>query len=282
MPARPTPLALARAVASRISNDHLTLVAAGVAFYALMALFPALAAMLGIYGLVADPALISDQLGAVAEVVPTEVSTLVEQQLTELASGHRGTLSLSVGATLALSLWSATQGTFAFMRGLSIAFACPDKRGMVHQYAVALLLTAGVIVGLLVVISLVAVVPAVLAGFGLPLGGGMWGWTRWPITVLVVAGIAGQLYRRGPDHADRPQRALTVGSLSAGVLQLVGSAGFSWYVGHFGSYNETYGSMGAVVVLMMWLYLFALVLLIGAEIDAAWSGIRPVSAKVAA
>jgi membrane protein len=264
-----------RTVGRRINEDQLTLLAAGVAFYAALALFPALAALLGLYGLVADPARVGAQLQGIRGAVPDEVALLLEQQLTELASREWGRLSVSVVFTLGLSLWSATQGTFAFMRGLSIVFGRPDQRGMVRKYGVALSLTAGTMAALAGMLSLLAIVPPALASLGLPLADPAVHWARWPVTVLVVASLAGQLYRRGPQHETRPRRVLTVGSVAAALLQLAASGGFSWYVSHLGTYNETHGSLGTVVVLLMWLYLFALSLLMGAEIDAVWTGIRP-------
>ena len=279
MTQRPSLLVVVRTVLRRIGEDQLTLVAAGVAFFAALSLVPALAALLGIYGLVADPTQVGAQLSQVRGAVPEEVALLLEQQLTELAGREWGRLSVSVVFTLGLSLWSATQGTFAFMRGLSIVFGRPDQRGMVRKYGAALSLTAGTMAGLAGLLSLLAIVPPALASLGLPLSDAAVHWARWPFTVLVVASLAGLLYRRGPQHETRPRRVLTVGSVAAALLQMAASGGFSWYVSHLGTYNETYGSLGTVVVLLVWLYLFALALLLGAEIDAVWTGIRPPSSS---
>lgn len=271
---KPAVWRILKAVVGRIGPDNLSLASAGVAFYALLAVFPALSLLLSIYGLVADPEDVTRQLEEYSAALPAEAFEILTEQLSEVAGGGGGTLTVSAILSFWFSLWSATRGTTALIQGLNIAFGRPEERNIIKKLAVSMGLTVVSVIGLSALFGLVAVLPGVWAASGLPSEWLPMAWARWPALLLGIATYAGMLYRLGPSGRKRRARFLTTGALLAAVLQLSASAGFSWYVSSFGSYNETYGSVGAIVVLMLWLYLSAFTLLVGAEVDAELSGCR--------
>jgi membrane protein len=260
---------IALRVKEKTARDNLSIIAAGVAFYGLFAIFPAIAALVSIYGLVADPAQVQQQLLAYGGMLPEEALQILNRQLTSVAESAGGALTLGAIGGLLFALWSSARGTKSLFIALDIVYDEEEKRGFLKFNGQALLLTLGAILFVLVSLSLIAVLPAVLAIVGLPSGvQALLSWGRWPLlVVLVVFGLA-VLYRYGPDR-DQPQwRWVSWGAVTAAVLWVVVSALFSLYVSNFGNYNETYGSMGAVIILMMWFYLTAYMVLLGAEINA--------------
>lgn len=277
--------AIIMAVVERISRDNLTLVAAGVAFYAMLAIFPAIAAFISIYGLFADPAAVQSQLKSLSAFLPNEVLTLLDAAVSSFASKGRTQLNTAALIGFVLALWSAKSGTTSLMTGLNIANDAEEKRGYVMQQVVALSLTLFTVVLALVALTAVAVVPAVTKLFNLE------GtvrlaleWGRWPILAIVIELAFAVIYRFGPCKARPKWRWITMGAAVATLFWLLGSAAFSFYVSHFGGYDKTYGSLAAVVILLLWLWVTALVILIGAEIDAELTathrkGARPVPSK---
>lgn len=258
-----------RRVQQRIGRDNLNVVAAGVAFYGLLALFPFLAALISVFGLVADPASVREQLQTVQGAVPAEAYGIIDDQVRQLA--ERGaTLSINLIVSTAIALYSSTRGVKAMMGALNIVYGAAEKRNIIKQNLVAIALTAGSIVGVVVALLLVVVLPAVFAFVGLTGGvtaelilAGRW--------LLMLAGLVVALnvvYAIAPNRPRSRFRALTWGSVTAAVLWVVASMVFSWYVASFASYNETYGSLGAVVILLMWFFVGAYAVLVGAEIDA--------------
>ena len=261
-----------RDVATRLKRevgaDNVGLVAAGVAFYALLAIFPGIAALVAIYGLVADPATVSRQVESFSGL-PAEAQGILTDQLARVSAESNATLGLGFAISLGLSLWSASKASSALMNAMNIVYDAEEGRGFLRFQLVALGFTlASVLVGVLA-IGAVAGVPAVLALFPL---GPIARWVAAALPFLVIAGVflalLAALYRYGPDRRHGRWRWITPGSLLTTLLWLVASAGFSLYVAHFGSYNETYGSLGAVVVLLMWLWISAYLVLLGAELTA--------------
>jgi membrane protein len=251
------------------SEDNISMIAAGVAFYMLLALFPTLAAMVSIYGLVADPAEIERQFGMVSSVLPQEATDILLGQMRQVAGASGGALQLSVLVSLALTLWSASRGMNALINALNITYDERETRGFIKLNLIALGLTLGGIVFLILTLVLVAGLPAVFNALGL--GGPVVqavSLARWPL--LAVAGIIGLavLYRYAPDRQEPRWRWVSWGAILATLLWLLGSIAFSVYVGNFSNYNETYGSVGAVVILLLWLNLTAYVVLLGAELNA--------------
>ncbi len=261
-------LAVLRRVAHRLGPDGLSLASAGVAFYALLALFPSLTALLSIYGLVADPEDVAAQVRGLQAVFPSEVLRLIEGQLARVAGGTGEALTLGALLSLAFTLWSANRAATAFIQALNIAFQVRETRNVVRKTVLSLALTLCSILGLAAAVALVAGVPGVMAFLGaseasdrlLPI-------LRWPVLMLVICAFSSMLYRWGPNRKPNHRYFFTVGAGAAALMQLVASSGFSWYVSSFGNYNEVYGSVGAVIVVMLWLYLSAFAVLVGAEID---------------
>ncbi len=260
---------IGRRVTSEVRRDNLSIVAAGVAYYAFLALFPALVALISLYGLIADPSDVERLMRSANAVMPGEASTLLNGQLHSLVTSSSSSLSLGVAFSVLLALWSAMSGTKTLMTAFNIAYEEDEKRGFLHLNAVALMLTLGVIAGAVVAMALVTAVPVVLGSIDLP---GPWStvisWLRWPVLgVAMLAGLA-VLYRYAPSRERAKWRWVSAGAVVTTLLWLIASGLFSWYVSHFGSYNKTYGSLAAVVILLMWFYISAFLILLGAEINS--------------
>ena len=244
-------------------------VAAGVTFYALLALFPAVAALVSIYGLFADPATIQEHLNTLSGVLPGGALEVVGEQVKRIASKGGGALGFGFVFGLAVSLWSANAGMKAVFDALNIVYDEEEKRSFVRLNLQSLAFTLGAIAFLILAARRhrgdpdrpQLPRPRQRLGMAHLLG-------RWPLLlVIVVLGLA-VLYRYGPSRDTAQWRWVTPGSLVAAGLWLVASLLFSWYASNFGSYNETYGSLGAVIGFMTWIWLSAIVVLLGAEINA--------------
>src|SRR5690606_5706528 len=258
-----------RRVHGRTTEHNLSLVAAGAAFYALLAIFPALAALVALYGLFTDPAVVGEQIESALDFVPADARNLIALQLERVASAGRTALSVGAGLAFLLALWSAARGVKSLMMALNIVYGEKEARGFVKLNAVALLLTLVVLAFVLVALAAVAVLPAAIGLLDLPpLLEGLARWLRWPLLGALGVGILSVLYRYAPSRARSGWRTVVYGASVAIVLWLVGSALFSLYVSSFGSYNETFGSVAAPVVLMMWFYLSAYFVLLGGELNA--------------
>lgn len=259
-----------RRVKDGMDADNLSLAAAGVAFYALLALFPALAALVSIYGLLSDPATITAQLAEVRHLVPAEVYAIIDGQLTQVAGTSNTALGFGFLLGLVLSIWSANKGMLALLMGLNIVYHQREKRGFIKLNLLSLGMTFGAMLLVVVALFIIVAVPIVLDFVGL---GALADWTvlimRWPLIAGAVVLGLGLLYRFGPDRRPARWRWLTWGAVGATVVWAIASAGFSFYVANFDSYNETYGSMGAVIILLMWFYITAFITLLGAEVNAA-------------
>ncbi|RYB05670.1 YihY/virulence factor BrkB family protein [Lichenibacterium ramalinae] len=261
-------LGIARSVYDRFGNDNISLVAAGVAFYVMLSIFPALAAMVSLYALVGNPDDVASRIQDYSYLLPPEAMKLIIDGLHNFAKTAGSTLSWALATSLVLALWSARNGISSIMTGLNIAYEEIETRSFVVQTAIALGLTLGAILFAIIVVFAVAVIP-ILLNF-LPFGsvaGTLLNFARWPILAVLVALGFALIYRVGPCRKDASWRWISWGSGIATVLWLAGSILFSVYVGKFGSYDATYGALGAVVILLLWLWVSALVLLVGAEID---------------
>lgn len=253
----------------QISKDRLSIIAAGVAFYGLMAVFPALIALVGLYGLAFDPQQVQQQVAALSGMLPPQAAEILLGQLQDLTTTSGTALGLGAIAGLVLALWSASAGMRTLMEALNVAYDEEEKRGFFRFYGTALLLTLGAILGVIVAIGMVIALPVVLKFVGLAsLLQGVISFARWPILVgMMLIGLA-IVYRYGPSRQEPRWRWVSWGAVAATALWIAGSALFSLYVTRFGSYNETYGSVGAVVILLMWFLLSSYAVLIGAELNA--------------
>ena len=255
-------------VKSEISDDHVSISAAGVAFFGLLAIFPAIAALIGVAGLVLDPASIEQQLAQAATVLPENAAQILTDQARKVASDSGGATFAAI-AGVALALYSASSGMRTLMEGMNIAYDEAEKRGFVRLYATSLALTLVLIVGAIVAMAATLILPAVLATVGLgAVFEALLTYGRWPVlALLMILGLA-VIYRYGPSRENARWRWITPGAVVATVLWLIASILFSIYVRNFGSYNETYGSLAGVVILLMWFWLSAFVVLLGAELNA--------------
>lgn len=253
----------------QIGHDNVGLVAAGVAFYGLLGVFPAIAALVSVYGLIADPAEVQRQFEAASAVMPAEVQAILGEQMGKVAGSGTGALSVAAAGSLLLALWSASKGAKAFMTAMNIAYGEEERRGILKVNLVALALTAFVVLLGVVALMAVVVMPVLL---GLLDFGGATRWlvslSTWGLIVLVFVVTLAMLYRFAPSREGAKWRWVTPGSLAAVALWLAASIAFSIYVRNFGSYNETYGSLGAVVGMMMWFWLSAFIVIMGAELNA--------------
>ncbi len=250
-------------------NDRVMAVAAGVTFYALLALFPAIAALVSIYGLFADPSTIESHLSALSGFLPSGAMEIISEQVKRIASQGGGTLGFSFIIGLVVSLWSANAGMKAIIDALNIVYEEEEKRSFIALNVQSLTFTFGAILFVLLAIGGIVVVPIVLDFVGL--GGTaetLLSLARWPVLLLVVLTGLAVIYRYGPSRDKAQWKWVTPGSLLAAVLWLAGSLLFSWYVANFGSYNETYGSLGAVIGFMTWIWISTIVVLLGAELNA--------------
>jgi membrane protein len=252
----------------RISADNISIVAAGVGFYAFVAVVPALAAIIGIYGLISNPADVSSHVTAFAKILPHEVLPLIEDQLKRITSNvAQASVSTIVG--LLVALYSSASATKALIQGLNICYDEQERRNFFRLNFVAIVLTFGAVISAIVAIVLVAGVPPLLEYLRLGdrvnlIVNGL----RWLVLVFgFVFGLA-VVYRYGPSRNDAKWRWVSWGATAAALLWLAGSALFSLYVAKLGSYDKTYGSLGAVVVFLMWLFISAFSILVGAELNA--------------
>ncbi|MDB5512214.1 MAG: hypothetical protein JWR08_1697 [Enterovirga sp.] len=257
-------------VYGEIGDDRVLAVAAGVTFYGLLAIFPAIGAFVSLYGLVADPSTISEHLNALSGFLPGGAIEIVGDQVKRITGGDETALGVAFFSGLGVSLWSANAGVKAIFDALNVAYEEKEKRNFFVLNLTSLAFTLGGVLFLVVALSSVVVVPVVLKFIGL--GGGIMDWLiwigRWPLLLAVTLFAVAALYRYGPSRDRAQWRWLAPGSLLATIGWMAFSMLFSWYVSSFGSYNETYGSLGAVVGLMTWMWLSATILLVGAELNA--------------
>jgi membrane protein len=245
------------------------MLAGGVAYFAFLAIFPALIAAITLYGLIADPAEVADQVRSLAGMLPQETQPLIVNQLNALVSTSGGALGVGLVVSLLAALWSASSATGNLIQAVNLAYDEEETRGFLKLRGIALLLTLGAIVFVLVTLTLVAVVPPLLDALPIGTAGRVVAQVvRWVLLLAMVITALAVVYRVAPDR-DAPRFGwVSVGALVAAVLWLIGSALFSVYVNYFGSYNKTYGALAGVVVLMLWLYLTSYIVLLGAEINA--------------
>lgn len=252
-----------------MSRRNLSLIAAGAAFYAFIAIPSALAALVSLYGMMFDPAEVSRQLQSLAGLLPDEALQLLSDQLRSLTSKSSTTLSASFVVGLAVALWSARSGASSMITALNVAYDEQEQRSYVRFQIAALGLTLGGVLFAILALGLIAVLPAVVGILPFGASGKMVASIlRWPILVGLLMIALAAAYRIGPCRAEPRWRWVSWGAVAATIVWLAGSALFSIYVSYFGSYDKSYGSLGAVVVLLMWLYLSSFVVLLGAQFNA--------------
>jgi membrane protein len=259
---------IVRRVKDDIATDNLSMIAAGAAFFGLLAVFPALAAGVALYGLFTDPATVTAHTAQLAGLAPEGVRSILDQQLQRVTAAANRSLGIGAVVAVLVALWSSAKGVKSLMTALDIVYDEQEDRGFFKLNGTALLLTLAMLVVVPLSLAVVALLPAVIDRLPLPdFAVTAARWLRWPIIgALSIAAIA-VLYRFGPAHSGPRPKWAWRGAAVATILWLVASALFSWYVSSFGSYDQTYGSVAAIAVLMMWLWLSAFAVLIGGEVD---------------
>lgn len=253
---------------SALGRDNISIMSAGIAYYALLSIFPGMSALVLTYGLVADPQSIAHHVDSLAGVLPSEALKLLSDQLNALVSAPSEKLGIGLIVSVLVALWSATSGTSAMMNALTIAYEGREDRGLLHFYGLSIGLTVGGAVFVLIALVLIAGVPAVVTRLPLPpLWQQILPLSRFPMLALLAFLGLGTLYRLAPKRRQPAWDFLRAGTISASLLWLASSAALSFYAAHFGSYDRTYGSLGAVAILLVWLYVSAYIVLAGAELN---------------
>jgi membrane protein len=256
-------------VYENISKHRIMALGAGVTFYSLLAIFPALAALVAIYGLFSDPAAIGKDLDQLSSFVPSGALDIARDQLDRVVSSGNQALGLTFFIGLATSLWSANAGIKSLIDTLNIVYGEEEKRSFLRLNVISLAFTMGALIFAVGAIGTIVVLPLALNFFGLPDATDLLlRLVRWPALFFVVAFGLALLYRFGPSRNLARWSWINWGSLFATIAWLAASALFSWYAANFGSYNRTYGSLGAAVGLMTWLWISSIVVLLGAELNA--------------
>ena len=254
---------------NEINDDRVTLIAAAVTYFLLLAIFPALTAFVSLYGLFTDPATVGEHLSALSKIVPEGGMAIINEQLQRLTTSGNTKLGFALVVSLGLALWSTGSGIKTLFEAMNIAYDESEKRSFIKLNATALLFTLAGMVGALLMIGATVVVPAVLDLVGLGKG------FEWLLQIgsyvvlaaVLVAGIAA-LYRFGPSRQKAKWRWITPGALLALIVIIVISSLFSWYAANFGQFDKTYGSLGGLIGLLFWMWLSVTAVIVGAELNA--------------
>jgi len=256
-------------VKDKIASDRISLIAAGVAFYSFLAIFPAIAAIMAIAGLYLDPGDVVDQVQRLSGIVPQDIVAIITDQVQKVTGAANGGLGLAAFFSLAIALYSSSKGTGSLMDGINVAYDKEETRGFVRLKLETLALTLFLIFGLLVALTVTLALPTLLSFVDLG------GWSEpliltisFAFAVAMTVGGLCVLYRYGPSRDAAKWSWVLAGSLLGCALWIVGSACFAYYVQTFGSFNESFGTLAGIVILMTWLWLSAFVVLLGAELNA--------------
>jgi membrane protein len=251
------------------SADNMPIIAGGVAFFGFLSIFPALLALLSIYGLVASPATVARQVEELSAQLPRSAATLIETQLNAIVTNDGGALTLGLVVSILGALWSVSGGVGNLITAVNIAYDEVEARNFVKLRATSLALTLGAIVFVLLTFGLVAIVPQVIESLPLGIVGTILAQVaRWALLLTVFAGSLAVLYRVAPDRDSPKFSWVSLGAVVVTVIWALVSIGFALYVDNFGSYDKTYGAIAGVIVLMLWLYITCYLILLGAEINS--------------
>ncbi|MET4476653.1 YihY/virulence factor BrkB family protein [Bradyrhizobium sp. F1.13.3] len=256
-------------VYANISKHRILALAAGMTYFSILAIFPALAALVAVYGLFSDPTTITRHLDQLGGFLPGGAIDIAREQLTRVSSKGSQTLGVTFAIGLATSLWSANAAMKSLFDTLNIVHGEEEKRGFFKLNAISLGFTLGGIAFVIVALGSIVAVPVILDHLGLTGAGDLLlRIGRWPAMYLILTLALAVIYRYGPSREKARWRWVTWGSAIAALLWIAVSGAFSWYAANFGKFNETYGSLGAIIGFMTWLWISAIVVLLGAEIDA--------------
>lgn len=257
-----------RDFSNAMTSRNISLLSAGVAFFSLLALFPGIAALISVFGFFADPLVIQDQLAVLADLIPPAAFTLLSNQITRLVWANDGVLGWTSAISIVIALFLARRGVDAMLVGIYAIHGTPRRSGLDHAIRV-LIITLGMLLAGVVALLSVLILPVVLAIFPILGGSGLLLESlRWTTTIGLVALWIMVFYRIGPNRDDSQKPRLVPGLVLAITLWLSASVGLSFYLSNFGNYNEIYGSLGAVVALLMWFYISAYAVLMGGVLNA--------------
>ncbi len=261
--------AVAKRAGAGFNDDRIMAEAASITFYGLLALFPALASLISIYGLFTDPRHIGDQLASLNGVVPGGGIDIIKQQVSALTSSSSKALGFGAIVGLLTSLWSANAGMKSLFDAMNVVYHEHEKRSFVRLTLISLSFTFGMIAFLILALLAVVALPIAFNYVGLgSIADTLLDLGRWPVMLVVLVGALSLIYRYGPSRNTARWQWISWGAAAASVGWVLVSIGFSFYVSHFGSYNKTYGSLGAVVGFMTWIWISSIVILMGAELNA--------------
>jgi membrane protein len=259
---------VAKRLRTQVRDDRIPLLSAGVAFYAMLSIFPALIAVISIYGLVAPPRSAMAQVQKLADIMPDQAREVLTGQLEALTRSAGRGLSLGAALGIVAAILAASAGMKAMIDGINAAYDQAETRTFLRLRALALLHTMGALVTMAAALGIIVVLPVVTGLLG-PAGRVVLAVLRWPLLAgLMLVGV-GVLYRFAPNRGNSRPHWVTWGSVVATLLWLIGSGLFSLYVNSFANYNRTYGVLGAVIILLLWLYLSSFLVLLGAELNNA-------------
>lgn len=256
-------------VKDKISENNLGIISAGVAFYAFLAIFPALMALISLYGLTMDPDNVQRQISQLSTMMPEQAFNIVKEQIESFTATSGKALSWGTALGILFSLWSANKGTKSLFNGVDIAYNTAKTRGFIKQNAITLIFTFGAIILLIFSMILIVIFPALVDQIGLPVQiENLITWLRWVILAILVVFFLSLVYKFAPARPNPTFRMVLPGALLSTLLWLIVSFGFSYYVSNFGSYGEVYGSISAVVILMLWLLLTSWMVILGAALNS--------------
>ncbi len=250
-------------------TDRVSLAAAGCGFYATMALFPAISVLISVYGLVFNVQSVEQQLALLRELLPPPAFALISERVHELVSQPNDTLSISLLISLVVAFWSASAGTKSVLSALNVAYDAVERRGILGFQLTALAMTLCAVVAAVLAIAVLVLLPTVISFIGLSdYSATLINVLSMVLLVVLVGGTIALLYRYGPSRDQHPRRRIFAGAILATLLWLIASAGLSYYVAHIARFGVTYGPLGAVVAIMLWFYLTAYAVLLGAEVNS--------------
>ncbi|WP_426611503.1 YihY/virulence factor BrkB family protein [Bradyrhizobium sp. McL0616] len=253
----------------RIDDDRLLATAGGVVFFGLLAVFPAVTALVSSYGLFADPSTISANLQTLAMMLPEGAFQIVEDQVARVVSHGNTALGITFLFGLVLAIWSANAGVKSMFDALNVAYEEREKRSFIKLNLISLTFTAGAIAALLLMVAAVVAFPLALDHLGIaPESKLIVALARWPLLLVILLGALAILYRFAPSRDAPRWQWLSIGAVAAAILWIAGSALLSWYLSAFANYNATYGSLGAAIGLMTWMWMSAIVIMFGAELNS--------------
>jgi membrane protein len=262
-----------RAVLKRVfafmSTERMTLTAAGVSYYTLLALFPALAALVSVYGLITDANSLSAHLDTLAGIVPETILSFIGGELTRLIQNSSGRLGIGAAVSLLVALWSANGGVKSMFWAMNLAYHTEEERSFVKLNLITLAFTVAAMVVFVVVINALVVIPLLVGALELGALGRLLG-TIIPgaIAFIMVYAAIAVVYRFGPSRPPAGWRWITPGAVAAAIIWLIASIGFSFYLSNFGNYDATYGTLGTAIGLLIWLYISAFIVIVGADMNA--------------